>query len=77
MEGLSSFRGEGFGRRVFPMTTAQRLLRQGSLAQKLRGSTTVFGLPLNGLDSERGNFKLLALYISSILESLSFLGPGC
>ena len=32
------------------------------------------GFILN-LDSERGNFKLLALYISSILESLNFWGP--
>ena len=32
---------------------------------------------LHDLDSERVNFKLLALYISSILESLTFFGPGC
>ena len=36
------------------------------------------GIVLGGSDgSERGNFKLVALYIGSILEGLIFLGPGC
>ena len=30
-----------------------------------------------GLDSEQGTLNFLALYISSILESLNFLRPGC
>ena len=30
-----------------------------------------------GLDSERGTLNFLAIYISSILKSLNFLGPGC
>ena len=50
--------------------------KEGAPGGGFRVEVRGFGIP-SFLDSERGNFiNFLALYISSILKSLNFLGSG-